>query len=137
MAVRRLPPESAPYEISVPAPPAAPVAGAHWGGLPPRQPWSAEPEGIPWGRYVNAIRRHVVLIVGLAAVGSVLGIFAAKRVAPVYDAQSTIWISASGATQSGPIRTGQLLPSSSWVDLLRSFAIVDPVVRRLRLKVRY
>src|SRR5438105_13569509 len=138
MPVRRLPSEPAPYEISVPAPPSAPVAAADWGGLHPRQASSfIEPEGVPWGRYANAIRRHVVLIACLAAAGSVVGIFFARRVEPVYDAQSTIWINSPGATQSGPIRAGQLLPSSSWVDLLRSFAIVDPVVRRLRLNVSY
>jgi len=137
MAVRRLPPELAPYEISVPPPLSAPVADADWRGLARRQPWITEPEGVPWGRYFDAIRRHIMLIACLAAAGSVLGILAATRVQPVYEAQSTIWINSPGATQSGPIRAGQLLPSSSWVDLLRSFAVVDPVVRRLRLNVSY
>ncbi|HEX9310736.1 MAG TPA: polysaccharide biosynthesis tyrosine autokinase [Gemmatimonadaceae bacterium] len=136
MSVRRLPPEASPYEISVTPPRSAPVASAEWGGPPRPEPF-AEPEGIPWARYVDAVRRHTLLIIILAAAGSVLGLFAAKRVKPVYDAQATIWINATGATQTGPIRAGQLLPSTSWVDLLRSYAIIDPVVRRLRLNVHY
>jgi len=75
----------------------------------------------------------------LVALGSVLGVFVAKRVRPVYEAQATVWLNATpnGGQQSGPIRQQQLLTSVSWVELLRSFAIVDPVVRALRLNVGY
>src|SRR2546423_15139586 len=104
MPVRRLPPELAPYEISVPPPLSAPVADADWRGLARRQPWITEPEGVPWGPYFDAIRRHIMLIACLAAACSALGIFAATRVQPVHKAQSTIWINSPGATQSGPLR---------------------------------
>lgn len=97
----------------------------------------SEPEGIPWGRYIDVLKRHIFLIIGLAAVGSALGLFAARRVKPIYDAQATVWITAGNNQQSGPIRAQQLLPQTSWVELLRSFAIIDSVVRNMRLNVFY
>ncbi|HMF87976.1 MAG TPA: Wzz/FepE/Etk N-terminal domain-containing protein, partial [Gemmatimonadaceae bacterium] len=56
---------------------------------------SFEPEGIPWARLGDAIWRHSLLIIAVALVGSLAGLFAAKRVKPVYDAQATIWINAA------------------------------------------
>jgi capsular exopolysaccharide synthesis family protein len=66
-----------------------------------------------------------------------VGLFAARRVKPEYDVQATVWITPELSQQSGPIRAQQLLPPTSWVELLRSFAIIDPVVHDLRLNVSY
>jgi len=98
--------------------------------LPPE-----EPEGIPWTRYLDVVRRHALFIIAVTVAGSAAGYLASKRVKPVYQAQATVWINGSNAQQTGPIRAQQLLPSQSWVELLRSFAIVDPVIRELRLNV--
>jgi capsular exopolysaccharide synthesis family protein len=98
-----------------------------------------EPEshGVPWGRYIEALKRHMLLVLVIVAAGSALGLIASQRVQPVYDTQATVWIASGVAPQSGPIRPQQLLPPTSWVELLRSFAIIDPVVRELRLNVSY
>ena len=92
-------------------------------------------EGIPWGRYFDVVKRHVLMISVIVVAGSLLGVVAARRVHPIYDAQSTVWIASQTSPQSGPIRPQQLLPATSWVELMRSYAIVDPVVRELRLNV--
>jgi len=105
---------------------------------PPGLPGSfaEEPGGIPWGRYIDALKRHWLLIVVIGAVGSAGGLFFARRVPPVYDVQSTVWIAPAGSSmQSGPIRPQQLLPATSWTELLRSYSIIEPVVRKLRLNV--
>ena len=86
---------------------------------------------------MDALKRHVLLILGVVVAGSALGLFAARRVKPVYEAQSKVWIAAGGSQQSGPIRPQQLLPATSWDELLRSYAIVDAVVRSLGLNVSY
>lgn len=96
---------------------------------------AGEPEGIPWGRYREALKRHTLLILAIVMAGSALGFFAARRVMPIYDVQSTVWIASGLAPQSGPIRPQQLLPPASWIELLRSYSIVEPVVRNLRLNV--
>ena len=100
---------------------------------------ASEPEGVPWARYIDALKRHTLVIIAIVVTGSAIGMFFARRVAPIYDAQSTVWIAsgAAGSSQSGPIRPQELLPTASWVELLRSFAIIDPVVRNLRLNIYY
>jgi capsular exopolysaccharide synthesis family protein len=98
---------------------------------------ASESDGIPWGRSLEALKRHFLLILVIVAAGSMLGLRAARRIEPVYEVQSKIWIAAGGSTQSGPIRPQELLPATSWNELLRSFAIVDSVVRKLRLNIYY
>jgi len=109
-------------------------------GRGPNQPdWAAalESSGIPWARYIDALKRHVILILGVTLAGSALGLLAARRVHPVYEAQSKLWIDPGGSPSSGPTRTQQLLPATSWNELMRSSAIVEPVVRKLRLNLSY
>lgn len=86
-------------------------------------------------RYIDVVRRHALFILAITVLGSGLGYVVAKRVKPVYEAQATVWINGSSAPQTGPIRAQQLLPSASWMELMRSFAIVDQVVRQLGLNV--
>ena len=109
--------------------------GGMQNGAGPGLSTDPESEGVPWARYIEALKRHALLILGLVATGSAVGVIAAKKVHPVYDAQSTVWIASGTQTQTGPIRPQQLLPAASWVELLRSYSIVEPVVKRLRLNV--
>jgi capsular exopolysaccharide synthesis family protein len=102
------------------------------------QGWS-EPEGIPWARYLDVIKRHALLIIGLTVAGSALGFVLAKRVDALYNVQATVWINNErpGNTLTGPIRVQRQITSTSWVELLRSYALVDPIVEQLRLNVTY
>src|SRR5439155_1193162 len=50
--------------------------------------------------------------------------------------QATVWIDVAEEGQDatrGPIRQGQLLEATAWVDLLQSYAVLDDVVRQRRL----
>jgi len=108
-----------------------------WGAeRPPTQTWS-EPAGIPWARYFDVLKRHSLLIIALTVLGSGLGFVGTRLVSPGYEVQTTIWVNANTTRGSGPITADQLLPTASWVELLRSYAIVDPVVRRLNLNLHY
>lgn len=91
----------------------------------------------PWERYRSALRRYLWLILVITAAGGALGVLAATRIRPRYEAYSTIWINAESqqARTSGPIRAEQLLNASSWPELLGSFAILDSVALKLRLYV--
>jgi succinoglycan biosynthesis transport protein ExoP len=118
------------------------VESASYAEVPGSSTWpgttnSFEPEGVPWGRYLEALKRHALLILAIVGLGSAIGLFAARRVQPVYDVQSTVWIASGSSQQTGPIRPQQLLPATSWIELLRSFSIIDPVVKNLRLNVGY
>src|SRR5947209_5819347 len=113
-----------PSDFSIAPPP--PDSAGDWNGRPPVANSSGEPDGIPWSRYIDAVRRHWLMVMALVALGSILGYYAARRVRPEYDAEATVWINATrdaaAQTQTGPIRQQQLLSSASWLALLKSFS---------------
>lgn len=116
------------------APQVSAVSDPAWVGGPGHTPVPAE-EGIPWSRYQSAVWRQKWLLAGLLAVGSAGGIAASRFVHPAYDVRATVWVNSSrdGESTSGPIRAANLLQSTAWVELFRSFTITDSVVNQLRL----
>jgi succinoglycan biosynthesis transport protein ExoP len=74
------------------------------------------------------------------ALGVAGGFWAAGQVRPEYVARATIWIDSEPAgalDRGGPLRSADLLQSRAWVELLRSFTVLDPVVRQERLYLTY
>jgi capsular exopolysaccharide synthesis family protein len=114
-------------------PPSPPALSTEWGGV--------EPEGgVDWRRVFSAILRFKWLICGVTVLGTAAGFGAARFVRPQYGAQATIWIDATERTERrgedrGPIRQGQLLDPQAWVDLLKSYVVLDQVVHDQRLFV--
>ena len=99
-----------------------------------------ESSGIGLKRYVAALLRYKWLILGLGAVGLAAGSGIGRLLKPAYSAQATLQIDQiprGSNQQTGPIRTTQLLDSRGWVDLLRSYAVLDEVVRRRRLYLEH
>lgn len=85
-------------------------------------------------RALIAIFRYKWLVLAVVGLGLATGLILTRRLRPAYEVQSTIWISTEGNSwPDGPMRGGRLLPSNSWPDLLRSFAVLDTVTRDLRL----
>jgi polysaccharide biosynthesis transport protein len=88
-------------------------------------------------RYWAAIKRFRWLIIILAAIGTTAGVVATRFIDPVYEARGALWISDVGlSNNSGAYRPPELLPNGSWVQLIRSFAVVDRVVADERLWVK-
>src|SRR5437870_4315539 len=115
-------------------PPSPPPPTTEWGG--------ADSEGgVDWRRVLSAVLRFKWLICGVTLLGTTAGFGVARFVKPQYGAQATIWIDATererwGQGQDrGPIRQGQLLDPQAWVDLLKSYVVLDYVVRDQRLFV--
>jgi polysaccharide biosynthesis transport protein len=99
----------------------------------PIPPWGEEEGSFDWRRYLSALIRHKWLVL-LAALMGVGGAYLSwGQVEVEYAAQGSLWVNNSGAASGGPIVTDGLFPASSWVDLLRSFSVVDPVVTEQRL----
>lgn len=90
-------------------------------------------------RYLAALARHKWLIVVMTVVGTGVGFAFLPLVPSEYVAQATLWLQVgggrSGVRASGPIQPEELLELSSWVDLLRSFVVLDEVVRRKQLYI--
>ena len=92
------------------------------GGNPPPEP--------AWLRYRSALLRHKWLILGCALLGTCAAAVASRFVKPRFDVQATIWISSDTpqGRDTGPLRAEELLSTSAWPDLVRSFVILDPAV---------
>jgi succinoglycan biosynthesis transport protein ExoP len=107
-----------------------------WGGG--GQEAAPEPKGPSLGRYLAAINRFKWMVLVITALGAAGGVFAMRFITPEYEVQATILLeqgtNVSGQS-GGPIQAEQLLKASGWQDLLRSFAIADPVVNALALFV--
>src|SRR5690349_11363667 len=104
-----------------------------WGppAAPPTPPASG---GLSIARYMAALKRYKWLIIAMVAVGSIAGVLALRFVHPTYEVSARVMI-AEPPDPRGPIRSGQVLNEAAWRELLTSFAILDPVARRLRLYV--
>ena len=97
-----------------------------------------EPEdqkGAAIQRYIAALLRFKWLILGLTFAGATGGVFLAKRLPDEYQANATVWIETAPRQQNTvqPIKSPELLDSFAWLELLESFAVLDPVVRQERL----
>lgn len=94
---------------------------------------AVEEPGIPWGRYLSALRRYKWLILGIAVVGTGIGFAVTRMTVPEYQAQGTIWIADRETDTHGPVQGDELLGAGAWADLLKSSTIMDRVVERMGL----
>ncbi len=89
-------------------------------------------------RYLAVMGRYKWMIIAVVAVAAGGGILATRLVRPAYEVNATLWISAETARRQdrGPIRGQELVDASGWVELLRSAALSENVVRQLGLYLR-
>jgi capsular exopolysaccharide synthesis family protein len=89
-------------------------------------------------RYWAAVKRFRWLIIVLGALGTTAGVTATRFIAPVYEARGALWIADVGVGNGGggAYRPPELLPNGSWIQLIRSFNVVDEVVAKQRLWVK-
>jgi succinoglycan biosynthesis transport protein ExoP len=99
---------------------------------PPHEP----PSRVPWARYIAAVRRYKWLMLAIIIAGTALGVVATRFMSSAYEVQATIWISQPEPRQRddrGPIRSEELLNPTAWIELFKSFAVVDSVVTKMAL----
>ncbi len=98
--------------------------------------------GLDWRRVGSALNRYKWVIVGVTAATTAVAAAATRFINPTYSAQSTVWIDEaargnnSNAAQ-GPIRPAQTFEPEAWLDLLRTYAVLDSVVHDLKLNVSF
>ncbi len=119
--------------------PTVPEAGGQYRVTPHQPTWSQlgpEPDRVrDWGRYVSAMLRRKWFILLAVAMGTSGGVLASRFIDLEYMAEAAIWIENAAGTDAnrGPIRSAQLLESYAWVELLRSFIVLDYAVEELKL----
>ncbi len=99
-----------------------------------------EEGGLDLKRYLFALVRRKWLLLGAALIGAGGASVAWKYGAVEYTTNANIWVQVeSNARASGdvePIRESGLLDSNAWLQLLRSFAVLDTVAVREKLYLR-
>lgn len=100
-------------------------------------PGAVPPGATDWRRHASALVRYRWLIVAVTLAGTAGGFGATRVLDPLYRAEATVWVEVGDARRAdrGPVGPGQLLDSYAWIDLLKSYVVLDHVVRRLRLYV--
>jgi capsular exopolysaccharide synthesis family protein len=119
----------------VPAPQKEPSSVGTWQGLDAVTSGGADHAQLrALRRLIAALQRFRWVILGLTVAGLGGGILATRFIDPVYEVQASVWIETPGdRTGPSPIRGEQLLTSRAWVELLRQFMVLDPVVIERRL----
>jgi uncharacterized protein involved in exopolysaccharide biosynthesis len=86
-------------------------------------------------RMISAVMRYKWLLAIFAVAGLGIGLLLRRNSAPVYTAEATVWIQVANEREAarGPIRSGNLFEANAWIDLLRSFTVLDAVVLQQRL----
>jgi len=123
-------------EATSPVPSAHAVGPFHPGGVPGIPPL---PTG-EWRRVLAAVRRYKLVLAGITIAGTLAGFGASRFLKPTYQARATIWIQVTDRDadrargEQGPIQSAQLIGTpGGWLDLIRSHAVLDAVVREARL----
>lgn len=94
----------------------------------------------PLERPLAALRRYWWLLVVAVPLSAGAGFIAMRFVEPRFEAKATLWIDAEKGGQNsrggaGPIKAGGLT-TSAYIELLKSYRVVDQVVRELGLHIR-
>lgn len=79
-------------------------------------------------RMAAALLRYKWMILLVTVLGTAAGAAATQLIKPRYPAQATLWIEGSDSRR-GPIQSGELLRPEGYLELLKSFAVLDHVVR--------
>jgi len=93
----------------------------------------AEPT-INFGRYLSALKRYRWLMLAIVLTGTTLAVIGSRFVELKYQAESTLWVQ-QAAGKGGPIEQPNVLDMQGYSDLLRTDAVFEPVIHRLRLYV--
>ncbi|MBX6364264.1 MAG: polysaccharide biosynthesis tyrosine autokinase [Gemmatimonadetes bacterium] len=95
-----------------------------------------ESKGPGFRRLLAAVVRYKWLVAGLMVLGTAAGLLLSRFVKPEYVADATVWIDGP-QDRGGPIQGSELLQNTAWVDLLKSYTVLDYVVSTERLYLQY
>src|SRR2546427_5428815 len=100
-----------------------------------------EHPGPDWRRITSALLRFKWVVALMVTLGLGAAFAATRVLRPIYRAQANVWVDVpdrrgeGGSDARGPIRQGALLDADAWVELLRSYVVLDQVVKDLGLYV--
>lgn len=80
-----------------------------------------------------ALLRSRWLILAIIAIGSAGSVLATRFLRPMYGVSARIMIQPQQTGSQAPIQAQEIFSEQNWVQLLRSYAVLDPVVLEQRL----
>jgi len=87
-------------------------------------------------RLLKGVLRYKWILVLSAVLGVGAAGYSYRSIQPQYRADGAIWVNLEDRDpRSGPISQGGLLEQGAWIDLLKSFAVLEPVVENEHLYV--
>ena len=96
---------------------------------------TADASGSDWQRYLTTVMRHKWLILLVTVLGTIAGLAATRMIDPMYAAKAVLWVETDPRSRTG--EPGVAGPEAGgWIELVSSAAVLDNVVRDLRLYLR-
>lgn len=91
-----------------------------------------------WRRYLRAVVRFKYLVLLTVILGIAAGVRLSQFIRPKYQVEAVFWVRVVSQydVRDGPVRSSRLVTDVSWGDLLRSFMVLDDVVRKEKLYLR-
>lgn len=94
-----------------------------------------------WQRVLMAVGRHKWMVLAITALGTAAGIVSTRTLDSQYSAKAILWIEQSGKNHTDSDRDNiisaqALTEAPGWLELIKSYTVLDSVVRDLRLFVR-
>lgn len=98
----------------------------------------AEGGQFPLRRILLAVLRYKWLVLAVTMLGTAAGLAYVRTLPSEYRARATVWLEPGRVQGSeGPIRSRELLSASGWIELLRSYQVLDQVAMEERLFLQY
>jgi succinoglycan biosynthesis transport protein ExoP len=108
-------------------------------GFPPPRD-TDNSESLDWRRIWAAVQHWRWLVIGCVLLGAAAGLVALRFVPATYRAQATIWIDSRDWREAGgpePLGASRLLDADAWLDLARSYAVLDDAAKQERLYLHH
>ena len=112
--------------------PASPIPGAGYA--------EPAPQG-DWKRYLGVVARHKWLVIIVTLIGTALGVVGSRFLSKQYSAKAILWVERAGRDREAErdVISAEVaattMDAPGWVQVVQSNAVLDSVVRRLRLYI--
>ena len=107
------------------------------GGWAPPAPAAPVQQQSDWHRYLTAILRHKWLVLLVTVAGTALGVLGTRVLSRDFAVKTILWVErpARDAAEAHDQTLGEevVVATNGWMQLVTSNAVMDSVVRRLRL----
>ena len=115
------------------SPPQSPLPEAPAGG---GEPLGLEPGSGAVPRIIATLRRFAWLIALVTVAGLAGSILLSRFIEPEYTVYATIYVEKAANPNAGPIQAPEFMNSYNWSALIKTYAVLDPVVEETKRYIK-